>query len=459
MNRMAKAVYDFLVIGGGSGGIASARRAASYGAKTALIESGRLGGTCVNVGCVPKKVMFNTANIADKLFNDAKFYGFDVKGTFDFGHIKTARDSYIKRLNGIYANNLDGSKVDKIIGKAHFVDKKTVKVGDDLYTADKILIAVGGHPNIPLVPGAEYGITSDGFFDMERLPKKAVIVGSGYIAVEIGAILHSLGTHVTLLTRSQGLLRAFDNSLGSFVMEEFGRQGVEIKTEAVVRQVDKTGQDENGTPILNVTLTNGDVITGADCLLWAIGRSPNVKDLNLTSAGVNLNSRGYVEVNQHHETSASDLYAVGDVIGVLDLTPVAIAAGRKLADRLFNKQLDVVMDYHNVPSVVFFHPPLGSVGLSEAQAVEKYGKDNIKVYQTKYTGMYYAVTDHKPKSLVKMIVTGPEEKVIGLHLAGDGADEMLQGFAVAIKMGATKKDFDNTIAIHPTASEEVVLLK
>lgn len=445
--------FDYLVIGGGSGGIASARRAASYGAKTALIETGAIGGTCVNVGCVPKKVMWNTASIAETL-HDASDYGFDidVKG-FSWNKVKQSRDEYIQRLNNIYDKNLCASEVTRINGYGQFLDNKTVIVGDKKYTADHILIAVGGEPVRPDLPGAELGITSDGFFELEDLPKRVVVVGGGYIAVEFAGLLKSLGSDVTILLRGEHFLKNFDASLRDSLIEEMQHTGINILTRIHLESLIKK---DGG--LIALRSKGGEEMTGFDTVIWATGRSPRTQNLCLDKAGIDTNKRGYIETDEFQNTKIKNIYAVGDVTGRVALTPVAIAAGRRLADRLFDKQADAKLDYETIPTVVFSHPPIGTVGLSEDDAHDIYG-DSVKTYQSRFTNMYYALTTRKPKTLVKLVCVGDQEKIIGAHIIGDQADEIIQGFAVAVKMGATKKDFDNTVAIHPTAAEEFVTLR
>jgi glutathione reductase (NADPH) len=460
------AVYDYLVIGGGSGGIASARRAASYGVKTAVIESGRLGGTCVNVGCVPKKVMWNTASIAEAI-HDAKDYGFNVdnnteKVKFDWSVIKKTRDEYIKRLNGIYANLLNGSKVEHIQGQGQMIGPHQIQVGDKVYEGKHILLAPGGHPSRMDIPGFDLGIDSDGFFELEAQPKKALVVGGGYIGVEIAGIFNALGTETHLALRHSNVLKAFDVTIQNHVMEELVNSGVIVHTGIVAKKLEKNEGGGEGDGLISFySSTSDSVLAGFDCVLWAIGRDPNTRALGLDLAGVKVNARGEILVNEFEETNVEGVYAVGDATGRLELTPIAIAAGRRLADRLFGgpAMAGRKLNYTNVPSVVFSHPPVGSVGMTQSQAEAKYGKDGLKIYLSTFTNMYHAVTVRKTKTVVKMICVKDEgEKVVGLHIVGIGADEMLQGFAVAIKMGATKKDFDDTVAIHPTAAEEVVTL-
>lgn len=370
----AKKHFDYLVIGGGSGGIASARRAAEHGAKVALIEKGRLGGTCVNVGCVPKKLCYYAASHAE-LLHDHDDYGFTVNASsaIDWGKFKIKRDEYIKRLNDIYQNNLTKSKVEVVKGCAQFVAPKTVRVQQQDYSADHVLIATGGEPLVPSVPGAQYGITSDGFFELTALPKKAVVVGSGYIAVELAGVFHALGTAVTLVTRTDTILRAFDPMLGSALMEHMASEGVSFERQCTIEKVEKTGP---GT--LTVTTTSGAVIRDVDCLLWAVGRRPLV-NLCLEKNGVELDKNGYIQVDEFQNTSSHGVYALGDVCGKWLLTPVAIAAGRRLAERLFNNKTNLKLDYNNIPTVIFSHPPIGTIGLTESEARAKYGPEEVKV--------------------------------------------------------------------------------
>ncbi|KAK9963227.1 hypothetical protein ABG768_006429 [Culter alburnus] len=461
--------FDFLVIGGGSGGLAGARRAAELGATSAVIESHKLGGTCVNVGCVPKKVMWNTSTHAEYL-HDHEDYGFEgAKAHFSWQLIKHKRDAYVSRLNQIYRSNLDKAKIESIHGYARFTDdpEPTVEVNGKKYTAAHILIATGGHPSTVSeddVPGASLGITSDGFFELESCPKRSVIVGAGYIAVEMAGILSTLGSKTSVIIRQGGVLRNFDALISSNCTKELQNQGIDLRKNTQVKSVQKTDKG------LNVTLVTKDpedkdakekldTIHEVDCLLWAIGREPNTAGLNLSQIGVKLDERGHIVVDEFQNTTRPGVYAVGDVCGKALLTPVAIAAGRKLAHRLFEGKADSKIDYINIPTVVFSHPPIGTVGLTEDEAIKTWGKDNVKVYTTSFTPMYYAITTRKSQCIMKMVCAGKDEKVVGLHMQGFGCDEMLQGFAVAVNMGATKADFDRTIAIHPTSSEELVTLR
>ncbi|XP_052823504.1 glutathione reductase, mitochondrial isoform X3 [Octopus bimaculoides] len=410
MSRLLSALsphvtYDYLVIGGGSGGLGSARRAAEFGAKVAIIEEAALGGTCVNVGCVPKKVMYNAAVHAEYI-RDHQDYGFSVeKKEFDFKHLKKSRDAYIKRLNGIYANNLEKSKVERIVGHAKFLSNQTIDVNGENYSAKHILIATGGKPLIPDIPGAQYGISSDGFFELPDLPKKCVVVGSGYIGVELAGIFKSLGADTSLLIRYDKVLRQFDESISSAVTENLEHSKINLQRHTQVQEVKK---QSNGQLTVN---SNQGTISDVDCLLWAIGRVPNISNLGLENTAVKCDTKGHIIVDEYQNTSVSHIYALGDVCGKFQLTPVAIAAGRRLAHRLFNDEAESKMDYTDIPSVVFSHPPVGSVGLTQAEAEKLHGKSKIKTYQTNFTPMYYAVTTHKEKCMMKLICLLPEEKV------------------------------------------------
>ncbi|RDL38037.1 Glutathione reductase [Venustampulla echinocandica] len=461
---------DYLVIGGGSGGLASARRASGYyGAKTIAVESKRLGGTCVNVGCVPKKVTFNAAAIAETL-HEAKAYGFSVEQTapFNWTYFKNKRDAYVKRLNGIYEKNLANDKVEYIHGRAHLTGNNEAEVVlDDGSTqtirAKKILLATGGYPIIPkTVPGAEYGINSDGFFDLETQPKKVAIVGAGYIAVEFAGMLNALGSETHLFIRHDKFLRAFDPMVQDAVTNEYERLGVHLHKQSILNKVEK--DEKTGKLTLHWDAVNGkEKIEEVDTLIWAIGRAPEVEGLGLEKAGVKQQENGQIIADEYQNTNVENLYSLGDVVGKVELTPVAIAAGRKLSDRLFGpeKFSSSKLDYNLVPSVVFAHPEVGSIGLTEPEAIQKYGKENLKIYQTSFTAMYYAMMEPEDKgpTKYKLICEGPNEKVVGLHILGLGSGEMLQGFGVAIKMGATKSDFDSCVAIHPTSAEELVTLR
>lgn len=446
--------YDYLAIGGGSGGIASINRAAMYGQKCALIEAKELGGTCVNVGCVPKKVMWHAAQIAEAIHLYGPDYGFDTTvNSFSWETLVKNRSAYIDRIHTSYDNVLGKNNVDVIKGYARFVDAHTVEVNGEKITADHILIATGGRPSQPSIPGAEYGINSDGFFELDALPKRTAVVGAGYIAVEIAGVVNALGSETHLYVRKHSPLRTFDPLIVETLVEVMNAEGPQLHTDSVPEAVIK-----NADGSLTLKLANGKDQT-VDCLVWAIGREPMTDNLNLDVTGVKLNEKGYISVDKYQNTSVPGIYAVGDNTGAVELTPVAVAAGRRLSERLFNNKPEEHLDYSNVPTVVFSHPPIGTVGLTEPEAREKYGDEEVKVYKSAFTAMYTAVTQHRQPCRMKLVCVGKDEKIVGIHGIGYGMDEMLQGFAVALKMGATKKDFDNTVAIHPTGAEEFVTMR
>lgn len=445
--------YDLIVIGGGSGGLAAAQRAAEYGAKVALIESHRLGGTCVNVGCVPKKVMWYAADLAEAM-RDAAGYGFALgaQGQHDWRLLKDRRDAYIERLNAIYASNLAKRGVSLIRGRAGLADRRTVTVGSSRLSAAHIIIATGGRAVVPPIPGAERGITSDGFFALEARPRRVAVVGSGYIAVELAGIFAALGSSVALVLRTGSALKQFDAMLGESMLKILAEEGVAIHTHAVPAAL----EGEAGS--LTLLARDGRRLGPFECALWAVGRSSAVAGLNLPGAGVACDADGFIQTDKYQVTSTAGIYAIGDVTGRAQLTPVAIAAGRRLSDRLFGAQGDRYLDYHNIPTVVFGHPPIGTVGLTERAARENYGDDNVTVFKSSFVPMYHALTEHKPRCDMKLVTVGPERRVVGVHVIGPGADEMMQGFAVAVRMGATKSDLDDTVAIHPTSAEELVTM-
>ena len=446
--------YDYIAIGGGSGGIASVNRAASYGKKCALIEAGDLGGTCVNVGCVPKKVMWYSAQIADAIQKYGSDYGFNSElKSFDWKKLVENRQAYIQRIHASYQSGLSKNQVDVIHGFATFVDHKTIEVNGETFTADHILIATGTQPSRPNIEGAEHGIDSNGFFELQELPKRTAIIGSGYIAVELAGVLNSLGSDVQLFIRKHLPLRSLDKFLGETLLESMRSDHIQVHTQATPVKVSKL---EDQSLLLQLEDGTQHII---DCLIWAIGREPNTKALKLERTHIQLDDSGYIQVDQFQNTSQSGLYAVGDITGKAELTPVAVAAGRKLSERLFNGKSEEYLNYENIPTVVFSHPPIGTVGLTEEQAIAQFGQDQIKVYSSSFTSMYTAVTQHRQVSKMKLICAGTEEKIIGIHGIGYGMDEILQGFAVALKMGATKKDVDDPVAIHPTSAEEFVTMR
>ncbi|GJE87953.1 glutathione reductase [Phanerochaete sordida] len=461
--------YDIVFIGGGSGGVAGSRRAASYGKKVAVVESTtKLGGTCVNVGCIPKKIMWHAADVADKI-RQAKGYQFKGPGIgepqFDWKAFKPQRDAFIRRLNDIYDANLTKEGVDYFHGFGSLKSAHEVEVrGEDGRTltlhTDYVCIATGGRPTIPSdaqIPGASLGIDSDGFFALAAQPRRVAVVGAGYIAVELAGVFHALGSETHLLIRHDRVLRAFDPTLSDALGGWAAHTGVRIHTHSNVVKVEGV----RGGP-LTVHTDAGEQIE-VDCLLWAIGRHANTEGLGLEALGVQMNIKGEVVTNEYQESNVPGVLSIGDVQGRVLLTPVAIQAGRRLANRLFGpeKYRDDKLNYEDIATVVFSHPPIGTVGLTEPEAIKKYGKGNIKIYKSSFRALYFAMVpeEEKEPSIYKLITAGPEEKVVGIHIIGMGSDEVIQGFAVALKMGATKADLDDTVAIHPTSGEELVTMR
>jgi glutathione reductase (NADPH) len=445
--------FDLLVIGGGSGGLACAQRAAEYGARVALIESGRLGGTCVNVGCVPKKIMWNASEIQEVL-HDGVDYGFlPTPAGHDWPSLKAKRDAYVQRLNGLYARSLASRKIEHIEGRASFIGPQLIAAAGHTLGAPHIVIATGGRPLLPSIPGALLGITSDGFFELAERPERVAVAGSGYIAVELAGILAGLGSKVTLLVRGQQVLKQFDALLGQSALLMLREMGVDIALGCRGAQLARLPQGG-----LEAELHDGRRLGPLDSLIWAVGRVPNVEELALSRAGVHLSTDGFIATDDFQATNAAGIYAIGDVTGRIPLTPVAIAAGRRLADRLFGGQPQRRLDYDVIPTVIFGHPPIGSVGLSEEQARARHGAA-VRIYASSFVPLYHAMTVRKPHTHMKLVTVGDEEHIVGAHVIGPGADEMLQGFAVALRMGARKRDFDDTVAIHPTSAEEFVTMR
>jgi len=443
---------DLIVVGGGSAGLAAAQRAAEYGAKVSVFEYAPLGGTCVNVGCVPKKIMWNAASFAHAAA-DAPGYGFDLsREGHDWAALKKKRDAYVQNLNEIYARKLATNNIEHINAHGILDGENAVRAGDRRIMADHIIVAVGGSPIIPNLPGADSGITSDGFFELETLPGRVAIVGSGYIAVELSGMLHALGANVDLFARFDSVLRTFDEMLQTSLVEAMVADGIGMNWSSVPAAVESL---DDG---LWLSTVGGGRHGPFDELIWAIGRQPSTQGLGLETAGIQIDEQGYIPVDRYQVTNVPNVYAIGDVTGKAALTPVAIAAGRRLADRIFGGMSDRYLDYENIPSVVFSHPPIGVCGLTERQAREKYSGD-IKIYTSEFVPMINSFTEHRTKSRMKLITAGDNETVVGCHLFGPGSDEMLQGFAVAIHMGATKSDFDDTVAIHPTSAEELVTMR
>jgi glutathione reductase (NADPH) len=443
--------WDLIVIGGGSGGLACAQRAARHGARVVVAEPGHLGGTCVNAGCVPKKLMYHAADVAHALV-DAADYGFTLApARHDFAALKSRRDAYVEKLRGIYLENLERSGAALVRARARLAGPGRVAIGGTEHTAAHVVVATGGRPVLPDLPGAELGITSDGFFALESLPASVAIVGSGYVAAELSGVFAALGSRVALFVRHDRVLRSFDAMLSERLMSAMQADGIELVTgaDAVALEAVTDGRQ--------VLLADGRSSGPFDCVVWAVGREPLTAELGLESAGVVQGASGSIATDLKQDTNVAGIHAIGDVTGRFELTPVAIAAGRRLADRLFGGEPDRHLDYRLIPTVVFSHPPIGTVGLTESEARDAYG-DGIEVFRHDFMPLYHGITKRRRRAEVKLVTTGPERRIVGLHAIGMGADELLQGFAVALRLGATKRDFDDTVAIHPTSAEELVTL-
>ncbi|MGD9592949.1 MAG: glutathione-disulfide reductase, partial [Candidatus Berkiella sp.] len=409
------------------------------------------GGTCVNVGCVPKKLAW-LASFHATMLNEAPAFGF--QGTFnaiDWPYFVQKRQAYIERLHQGYANKLNTNGVTYIPGRAFFSSHTVVNVAEQQFKAKHIVIATGTHPTIPNMPGNEFAIDSDGFFALQKLPQRALIIGAGYIAVEFAGMLQALGCDTTLSFRHEKVLRSFDHLLSDTILNHYQQQGITLKPLHVPIKIEK----KDG--LLEVSFENKPTLTGFDCVIFAIGRHPNTQSLNLEHIGVKTNHRGFINIDEYQNTSIPGIYAIGDVSGQTPLTPVAIKAGRLLATRLFANNPNSKLNTNNIPTVVFSHPPIGTVGLTEVEAKKQFG-DDVRVYQTTFTPMSQSFLSHPLKTAMKIITQASTDKVIGCHIIGDGSDEMLQGFALAMTMGATKADFDAVVAIHPTSSEELVTM-
>ena len=446
--------YDLIAIGGGSGGIATANRAASHGARVLLIERDvRMGGTCVNRGCVPKKVMWYGAHLAHALA-DAPGYGFDVDvHGFDWHALVQKREQYIYNINNAYDRYLGGNGVTVVRGEARLTGPREVDVDGTRYTAGRIVLAPGGEPVVPDVPGAELGVTSDGFFEFEYRPKRVCVIGAGYIAVELAQLMAALGSEVCLAIRHDRALRYMDPMLQDRLIEALEGEGVDVKT--FFDTVRLVREDD----MIDVIGDGDEVLEAFDAVVFAIGRRPSTAGLGLEAAGVKADARGYIPVDEYQETNVEGVFALGDVTGQAELTPVAIAAGRRLADRIWGGMEGRRLDYALIPTVVFSHPPIATVGLSEPDARAEFGEAAVKVYEAAFTPMYNAFTEHRTKTDMKLVVAGEEERVVGIHMIGRDCDEILQGFAVAMRMGACKRDLDDTVALHPTSAEELVTMR
>ena len=444
-------VWDLVVIGGGSGGLACAQRAARHGARVAVAEPGPLGGTCVNAGCVPKKIMYHAAELAHGIV-DAADYGFELAlSGHDWSALKARRDAYVERLRGIYLENLTKSGATLIRERARVAGIGRVAIGGATHAAKHVVVATGGRPAVPSIPGAGAGITSDGFFALERMPASVAIVGSGYVAAELSGVFSALGARVTVTIRSDRMLRSFDEMLSARLMAAMRSEGIEIVTEAVPAGVTTSAEG------YRVALADGRSLGPFECVMWAIGRTPETTGLGLEQAGVAIGTNGEVVTDLRQDTGSPGIHALGDVAGRSELTPVAIAAGRRLADRLFGGAPDRHLDYRLIPTVVFSHPPIGTVGQTEAEARAAHG-ESVEVFRHDFMPLHYGITKSRRRAEVKLVTTGGDRRIIGLHAIGMGADELLQGFAVALRLGATKRDFDDTVAIHPTSAEELVTL-
>nr|WP_199046059.1 glutathione-disulfide reductase [Dyella sp. ASV24] len=443
--------FDLIVLGAGSGGLATAIRAARHGARVALLEPGALGGTCVNVGCVPKKALWYAGQLAQEQ-RLALDYGFaSSPGPLDWEHFRQLRQHYIDGIRQRYASNLAAAGIQVFAETGRFVSADIIATsgGEELHSA-RIAIATGGRPRRLDLPGFDLGMVSDDIFALRSLPKRIAVIGGGYIAVEFAGLFNALGSDVSLHVRHR-MLTDFDVELVDALEQHMGEAGIKV-----TRQVEVTGLHREGETIVIDDAVNGPCGT-YDAVLWAIGRVPNSERLDLEAAGVRVDEAGYVVTDGWQNTNVDGIFAVGDITGRPELTPVAVAAGRRLADRLFGGQPDSRLDYDNIPSVVFAEPPLAMVGLTESEARERHG-EQVRVYRARFTPLQWAVSGRHHKSLMKIICAGEDERVVGIHVLGGGADEMLQGFAVAMKMGLRKRDLDATVAIHPSSAEELVLM-
>lgn len=441
--------YDLFVIGAGSGGVRTARMSASYGARVGIAEDRYLGGTCVNVGCVPKKLFVYASHVSEEIEN-AKSFGWELDHTtFDWSRLINNKNTEIARLNDVYKKLLDNAGVETINGRATIIDEHTVEIENKHYTAEKLLVATGGWPSVPDIPGKEHIISSNEAFFLDTLPEKIIIVGGGYIAVEFAGIFNGLGVETTLLYRGELFLRGFDQDLRSNLAEEMCKKGIDIQFNANIAKIEESDKQLVATLEDNTTLTAGKI-------MYATGRHPLTDNLGLEKVGVALNEKGAIKVNKNYQTNIPSIYAIGDVTDRVNLTPVALAEGMVLAKHLFLNE-DNCVDYTNIPTCVFSQPNLGTVGLTEEQAREQY--TDIEIYKSKFTPMKYSLSDADEKTLMKMIVDKHSDRVIGVHMLGPDAGEIIQGIAIAIKTGATKKDFDSTIGIHPTAAEEFVTMR
>ncbi len=445
--------YDLIAIGGGSGGLAVAERAAQFGKRVAIVDAAPLGGTCVNAGCVPKKVMWYAAHAATAVREAANFGVQAQLLGADWQQLVRRRDEYTAGINAYWERHAAALDIDRLHGSARFRSQGEIEVEGARYSADHLVVATGSRPRVPPVPGAELGITSDQFFGLQQRPERVAIIGGGYIGVELAGVLRALGSEVTVVAQEESLLATFDPMLSQELRDQMAADGIQFHLPWRVARL------ERGSRNLDVLSAEGARLRGFDAVIWAVGRSANVDNLDLGAAGLSVGPSGHLEVDDWQHTAVPGIYAVGDVTGRKPLTPTAIAAGRRLAERLFGNDRNARVDYDNVASVVFAHPPVGTIGLSEPQAVARYG-DQVSVYETRFTPMSHAFADQPSRrTAMKLVCAGAHQQVVGLHVIGESADELLQGFAVAVTMGATKADIDRTIAVHPTSAEELVTLK
>lgn len=442
--------YDFLVIGGGSGGVRASRLAAGLGARVAVVEAAQLGGTCVNVGCIPKKLLSHAAHFSQQA-EEAKGYGWQLdKPQFDWATLIANKDREITRLNGVYDRMLAGAGVTVIHGHATLSGPHEVQVNDQSIHARHILIATGGTPRLPDIPGIEHAISSNQAFHLPQLPKRVVVVGGGYIAVEFASIFNGLGAQTTLLHRRQQLLRGFDADLGLHLAQEMAQLGVNFRWDEEILSIDKQ------TDGLHLQLQGGEQLV-VDCVMYATGRVPLTAGLGLDAAGVKINDKGAIEVDSHFTTNVPSIHAVGDVVDRMALTPVALAEGTVVAHHLFGQGGKSAPDYELVPTAVFSHPQVGTVGLSEEAARERFGA--VQIFQSSFRPLSNRMGGEPENVFLKLIVSKGDQRVRGVHMVGEGAGELMQGFAVALQCGATKQQFDATIGIHPTVAEELVTMR
>ncbi|GGK34571.1 NADPH-glutathione reductase [Pseudomonas koreensis] len=443
--------FDLYVIGAGSGGVRAARFAAGFGAKVAVAESRYLGGTCVNVGCVPKKLLVYGAHFAED-FEQASGFGWSLgEANFDWATLIANKDREINRLNGIYRNLLVNSGVTLHEAHAKIVGPHEVEVNGERFTAKNILIATGGWPQIPEIPGHEHAISSNQAFFLKELPKRVLVVGGGYIAVEFAGIFHGLGANTTLLYRGDLFLRGFDGSVRKHLQEELTKRGMDLQFNADIARIDK---QPDGS--LKATLKDGRVLE-ADCVFYATGRRPMLDNLGLENTDVQLTDKGFIKVDEQYQTSEPSILALGDVIGRVQLTPVALAEGMAVARRLFKPEQYRPVDYKMIPTAVFSLPNIGTVGLTEEEARD--AGHEVVIFESRFRPMKLTLTECQEKTLMKLVVDGKTDKVLGCHMVGPDAGEIVQGLAIALKAGATKRDFDDTIGVHPTAAEEFVTMR